>query len=111
MLSGYTVSTLACTVQSIEYPLFATWTYPFQTTGVALGSSRPFHSDVHQTLAVDLAGRSPKAWLHSGATPPKCHDRKVVDSSSEAWHEKLDSICLDWFGELITLKLLHLSVG
>ena len=81
-----------------------------RTPAVALGSSRPFHSDVHQTLAVDLAGRSPKAWLHSGATPPKCHDRKVVDSGSEAWHQKLDSICLEWFRELAALGSLY-SVG
>lgn len=49
---------------------------------LALALARPFH-DVHPTLAVDLVGRSPKAWLRTGATAPKCHDRKVVDSNSD----------------------------
>lgn len=50
------------------------------TTVVALAAARPFHNEA-RTLAVDLVGRSPKAWLQ-GSPAPKCHDRKVVDSNS-----------------------------
>jgi len=51
------------------------------TTVVALAAARPFHNEA-RTLAVDLVGRSPKAWLQ-GSPAPKCHDRKVVDSNSD----------------------------
>ncbi len=50
------------------------------TTVVALAAARPFHNEA-RTLAVDLVGRSPKAWLQ-GSPAAKCNDRKVVDSNS-----------------------------
>ncbi|CAK9095756.1 unnamed protein product, partial [Durusdinium trenchii] len=52
------------------------------STFLLLAVARPFHSG-HQSLAVDLVGRSPKAWLYGGAPGPKCHDKKVVDSGSD----------------------------
>ena len=58
--------------------------------------ARPFHSG-HQSLAVDLVGRSPKAWLYGGAPGPKCHDKKVVDSGSEAWQGRLVLFLLQLF--------------
>ena len=56
------------------------------TTVVALAAARPFHNEA-RTLAVDLVGRSPKAWLQ-GSPAPKCNDRKVVDSNSHLENQR-----------------------
>ena len=75
-------------VGRLELPIFFTcfsMLFPAPPSAQPSPQRRPFH-DVHPTLAVDLVGRSPKAWLKkTSATPPKCHDRKVVDSGSAPW--------------------------
>ena len=72
------------------------------STFLALALARPFHTE-HQTLAVDLLGRSPKAWLRAATVVPKCNDRKVVDSSSVPWRHAFQCVSLKFFAILMFL--------